>query len=95
LNGATIVQIVEQGEGNYRFVPASLTVKAGTVVVWVNGTDTMHTVISKTGAPGPFSTTGMLAPAQTFAVLFSAPGTYPYQCSIHPTTMQATITVTS
>ena len=95
LNGVANVKIIEQGEGNYRFVPDTLTIKAGTVVIWTNTSDASHNVMSKAGAPGSFSTTGMLTENQTFAVVFTTPGTYSYQCSIHPTTMQGTITVTA
>jgi len=34
---------------NFEFVPAQLTVKAGTTVTWINADDIPHTVVSKDG----------------------------------------------
>ncbi len=95
LGGVANVKIVEQGEGNYRFVPDTLTIKVGTVVIWTNTSDAKHNIMSKDGSPGNFGTASLLAENQTFAVVFNTPGTYSYLCTIHPTTMQATITVTA
>lgn len=72
------------------FTLPSLTVKAGTVVEFVNEDSTGHTATSedkttfdsKTLAPG----TG------TFKFTASKAGTFPYACSIHPS-MKASITV--
>jgi plastocyanin len=83
------VQIVEKN-GQYAFDPAKLTIKVGTQVVWTNTSDAPHTVTSDTLA---FNTPNNLNKQQTFAVLFTKPGTYPYYCNIH-TYMLGTITVT-
>lgn len=93
--GAVIVQLVEKTPGDYEFEPSSITIKAGTVVVWMNNSDGKHTVTSKLDAPGAFNTPQPVSQNQTFAVLFTQPGTYHYQCTIHPKTMQAVITVTA
>jgi len=92
--GATIVKMVEKTPGHYTFDPAAITIKAGTVVVWVNMSDGKHTVTSDPGAPSAFNTTRIVTQNHTFALMFSTPGTYHYRCTIHPATMQAVITVT-
>ncbi len=93
--GAVIVKMVEKTPGDYVFDPASITIKAGSVVVWVNQSDGMHTVTSDPGAPSAFNTTSNVTEGQTFALMFTTPGTYHYRCHIHPKTMQAIITVTA
>jgi plastocyanin len=93
--GAVIVKMVEKTPGHYTFDPAAITIKAGTVVVWINMSDGKHTVTSDPGAPSAFNTTNVVTQNQTFALMFTTPGTYHYRCTIHPATMKATITVTS
>jgi plastocyanin len=93
--GSVIVHMVEKPAGHYIFQPASVTVKAGTVVVWINDSDGMHTITSDPGAPSVFNTTSNVTQGNTFALVFNTPGTYNYHCAIHPTTMKAVITVTA
>ncbi len=89
----TIVQvkIVEQNE-KYSFQPATLTIKAGTEVEWLNTSDAPHTVTSDTA--GTFNSPSNITKNQTFKFTFTSAGTFPYHCNIHPY-MKATITVTS
>jgi len=82
------VQILDNN-GRYFFSPASLTIKAGDVVVWKNASDAPHTVTSNTGA---FNTASMLTTNQTFTFTFHQAGTFGYHCNIHPY-MVATIFV--
>ena len=84
------VKIIEQN-GKYGFSPSTLTVKAGTQVVWTNDSDAAHTVTSDKST---FNTTSNLTQNQTFSFIFTTPGTYTYHCNIH-TYMTGTITVTS
>jgi len=70
------------------FSPATLTVPAGTTVTWVNRDDDTHTVTSSAKAFG----SGGLDPAEVYRFTFSAPGTYAYYCTLHPT-MTATVVV--
>ena len=86
-----MVKIVENN-GVYSFTPATLSIKAGTQVKWLNTSDASHTVTSDT--PGVFGSPGNLTQNQTFTFTFSKAGTFPYHCSIHPY-MKAKITVTS
>ncbi len=85
------VKIIEQN-GKYSFQPATLTIKVGTQVEWLNTSDAPHTVTSD--AAGTFGSTSNITQNQTFKFTFSTAGTFPYHCNIHPY-MKATITVTS
>jgi plastocyanin len=82
--------------------PAALTVSAGTTVTWKQTDPGFHTITSGTVAQGSSGVTpqpngkfasGQVATGKTFSHAFSAPGTYPYFCEIHPATMRGTITV--
>jgi plastocyanin len=77
------------------FAPTPVTVDAGDTVEWVNvGTDTPHTVTA-TGANGSFDSSptvtsaflsrfgDALAPGQSFAHTFTAPGTITVRCKLH------------
>jgi plastocyanin len=70
------------------FVPATLVVKAGETVVWVNKDPFPHTVASQTGG---FNSPA-IAPGQTWSYTPPKPGVFPYLCTLHPT-MHATLTV--
>ena len=76
---------------NFSFMPAAITVKAGTTVTWTNNDEEPHTVFS--GAGGVKSP--VLASHQnTFSFTFTTPGTFDYNCTIHPF-MHGTVTVTA
>ena len=85
------VKIVEQN-GKYSFQPATLSIKMGTQVEWLNTSDAPHTVTSD--AAGDFNSASNITQNQTFKFTFTKAGTFPYHCNIHPY-MKATITVTS
>jgi len=91
----TVVQMVENPPGHYLFQPSSLTITAGTVVVWIDNSDAPHTVTSDPGAPSAFNTTQNVTQNKTFALQFNQAGTYHYHCNIHPTTMKAIVDVTT
>ena len=73
---------------NYAFKAPTITVTAGTDVVWKNLDDDPHTV---TAVDGSFDSKG-LARGDTFAHRFSKPGKYSYYCKVHPM-MRGTIIV--
>ncbi len=65
---------------NFAFMPSTVTIAPGTQVQWTNQDGTAHTVTADdNGFHSQF-----LNNSQTFSQTFSAPGTYPYHCSIHP-----------
>lgn len=88
--------------GASAFSPAnfSISLVQKTTVTWYNGditgsgpyggsTGTSHRLISDDGTTFHSST---LAPSDFFRPTFSATGTFPYHCEIHPT-MTGTVTV--
>jgi plastocyanin len=65
---------------NFMFVPATITVTAGTTVSFVNDDEEPHTVTSTVKA---FDSEG-LDTHQTFKQTFAKAGTYMYFCEVHP-----------
>ena len=65
---------------NFAFAPATLTVTAGTTVTWKNEDDSPHRIGDKNGT----LTSAALDTDDTFSHTFTAPGEYPYICTIHP-----------
>ena len=45
---------------NFAFAPPQMTVKAGTVVTWVNQDTAPHTIVSDTGSPAAFSSDSLV-----------------------------------
>ena len=77
---------------NFKFVPATLTVAAGTTVTWSNAGPPTHTATSL--ATPPVWDSGNIAGGAKYSHAFTKPGTYPYHCKIHPS-MKGTIIVTA
>jgi plastocyanin len=63
---------------NNKFEPKTVTVKAGSEVIWENKEGT-HTV---TADDGSWASAGLTA-GKTFSHKFDKPGKYPYYCSFH------------
>ena len=66
---------------NFSFGPATLTVPAGTTVTWINQDDVPHNVVS---SEGKTLKSPVLDTDQKFSYTFTAAGTYPYYCGLHP-----------
>ena len=90
---------------DYYFTPASVAVKVGSTVRWVNNGAVSHTTVSDktawTSAQLSGSTTdqyGGQSGGQSYDYTFGTTGTYSYHCSIHPPTQYSsfvgTITIT-
>jgi plastocyanin len=77
-------QVVIQG---LLYVPETLTVRTGDVVVWINKDPFPHTVT----ATGAFDS-GSIAPGKSWRYSAKQPGTHPYLCTLH-TTMKGTLRV--
>lgn len=87
------VMIITDSSGAFAFSPASLTIKAGTTVIWKNVTTVGHTVTSDDGKSfDSGSANPIAAQSGTFSFTFNTPGTFAYHCSIHPF-MKATVIV--
>ena len=65
-----------------RFNPATLTIKPGDSVVWVNKDIVAHTATS--AGPRGFES-GMLETGKSWKRRFTAKGDFPYACRYHPT----------
>jgi plastocyanin len=79
-------KIVDVTIQNFAFNPPSIEVSAGDTVRWTNLDSTEHTVNGHTFG------SGMIPKGQNYEFLFSTPGVYDYDCSIHPS-MKGTVTV--
>jgi plastocyanin len=71
--------------------PAEITVKAGSIVRWVNRDTAVHSVVFYKDSK--IDPSGVLAKSQSFSVRFYNAGTFPYHCGVHPD-MQGTVVVT-
>ena len=76
---ATTVQIKNSAYGT----PA-VQAKVGDVVAWTNGDSVPHTATMDDGS----CDTGQIAGGATAMLVFTAPGTYTYHCTVHPATMK-------
>lgn len=74
----------------YRFVPAEIRVKAGTVVRWENAEKRVSHSILFTG-PGGFESERIF-PGERYERRFDRAGRYPYTCGPHPE-MQGVVVV--
>lgn len=72
----------------FAFVAATTSVATGTTVTWTNNDSAPHTV---TADDNSFSSV-TLNKGDTYSRTFTAAGTFPYHCSIHPT-MTASVVV--
>jgi len=71
---------------DFAFNPETLTVKAGTTVIWTNNDSAAHDIkIADITSP-------MMATGETFEYKFDSPGTYEYSCGVHPS-MKGTVIV--
>jgi plastocyanin len=73
-----------------KYKPAKLTVKKGDTVVWVNGDDRDHTVVSSD--KGKTFNSGKIAAGEEFQHTFDDAGKFDYGCEYHPR-MKAVIEV--
>jgi plastocyanin len=64
---------------NFKFAPATITVKHGTGLSVSNNDSTAHTAT----ADGHTFDTGTIDPGASKTISVTKPGTYPYHCSIH------------
>ena len=74
---------------NFKFSPATVTVTAGSTVVWTNNDSIQHDVTFDGGG----IVSGDMNHNDTFSHTFPTAGTYHYICSIHPF-MHGTVIVT-
>ncbi len=63
---------------DYGFSPGQLLIHAGQRVTWVNQGADGHDITGSDWHSGP------LTPAEAYTRAFLEPGTFPYECTIHP-----------
>ena len=86
------VMITTDSSGNFAFNPTSLTIAAGTTVVWKNTTSIAHTVTSDDQKTFNSGDSTPVSSGTTFSFTFKTAGTFAYHCDFHPY-MKATIIV--
>ncbi|MCH9025258.1 MAG: plastocyanin, partial [candidate division Zixibacteria bacterium] len=74
---------------NFAFSPQTLSIQIGDKVVWTNTASDFHRVVWDNGT---FSSSEDLDIFQTYEVLLTTSGTFPYHCGIH-SFMTGSITV--
>ena len=74
---------------NFGFSPATITINAGSTVVWTNNDSVQHDITFDGGG----ISSSVLNHSDTFSHTFATAGTYHYICSIHPF-MHGTVIVT-
>ena len=75
---------------SYEFKPQVVTVPVGTTVTWKNDDNFTHTVrlLDQNN-----KVLGTMKPGQKLSYAFSQPGTYRYDCSLHPQNMHGMVIV--
>jgi len=70
---------------NFSFTPATLTIKKGSVVTWINNDSVPHTINST------IFDSDKLSKNQSFSYTFNNAGTFDYYCGLHPSMKGAII----
>lgn len=65
---------------NFAFTPGEITIAPGESVTWTNDDGAPHGLQYRDGEKG----TDLLLPGASFSRRFDRPGTYDYNCSVHP-----------
>lgn len=65
---------------DFAFAPATLTITVGDTVTWTNQDAVAHTATSTAGV----FDSGDLEQGESYSATFTAPGTYDYLCTPHP-----------
>ena len=75
---------------SYRFAPETIQVAAGTTVTFRNADNFTHSVKLRDGSEPDH----LVKPGESVQLTFVQPGTYDYECSLHPHDMRGTVIVT-
>jgi plastocyanin len=90
--GAAVATSVVDLPPSYLFAPEAIAVARGTTVTWTNHDNFTHSVQFLDG--GLPTEPLQMQPGATATFTFATPGTYHYQCHLHPQNMRGTVTVT-
>jgi plastocyanin len=85
---AVSIPIGAESLGNRAFAPDEVEIAVGGTVTWVNNDRASHTTTSN----GAGWDSGSIGPGRQFSRTYTAAGTFPYHCAIHPG-MVGTVTV--
>jgi plastocyanin len=77
---ATIKGGAKVSIANFVFTPGEITIAPGEIVTWTNDDGAPHGLEYNDGAKG----VDPLLPGSNFTRRFDQPGTYEYNCSVHP-----------
>ena len=86
---STATGTVQAGIANFALNPTTVTAKVGDVFTWTNAGPASHTA---TLDNVPACDTGTLASGVSGSLTFTAAGTYPFHCTLHPA-MKGRITI--
>jgi plastocyanin len=67
---------------NFEFKPQKVVVKPGTKVTWTNDDSSIHDIKDTSPLATPVSSS--MSKGDTFSITYGQPGTYSYECGIHP-----------
>jgi nitrite reductase (NO-forming) len=93
------VQAMQQTTTDNKFSATQMTAQAGKPITLTvtNKGQAIHNwnLVGQTGAEGTAIKTGLLNPGETQTITFTMtkPGTYSFQCDVHPAEMKGTLTV--
>ena len=74
---------------SYRFAPETITVPVGTTVTWTNSDNFTHSVRLLDPEADPL----MMKPGEQVTHVFDQPGSFRYDCSLHPKDMKGRVLV--
>ncbi len=89
VSGSPQTIMITNSSGSYGFDPGLLTIKAGTTIIWKNVSSAPHTVTSDDGTTFD---SGNMPVGGSYHFTFTAAGSFPYHCNVHPY-MRSTIVV--
>ena len=78
---------------SYQFSPTHIQIARGATVTWTNHDNFTHSVQLLDG--GLPADPHLMKPGEATTLAFASPGTYAYQCSLHPQSMRGSVTVTA
>jgi plastocyanin len=65
---------------DFQFTPAEITIAPGESIIWINNDGAPHGLEFPDGSPS----SDLLLPGASYTRPFDKPGTYEYNCSVHP-----------
>ena len=86
--GADKAKRVDVSIKQMQFIPATIAVRAGDTVVWINNDDRDHSVVAGDGS----FRSGNISAGDKYEHQFMSAGTFSYKCGYHPR-MKGTVTV--